>query len=179
MVNRQLVADGFEVFPQQTVVVERADEIFYHLVLRLVQFLLADLLFQLVVERGCVAIDHLLVVSVPIVLRVERRGHFVVATDVLQRLFQRVLTLLALGLLLETLLFVGRPFLVVQSVVGRDRFQRRVVVDFHGDALLKLRQRHFQQLHLQHLLLRKPLLQFLLLPLGLYEFLCHDNRFFL
>ena len=83
----------------------------------------------------------------------ESFRHFVVASDVLQRLFERVFTLLAFRLFLETLLFVERSFLVVQSVVGRDRFQRRIVVDFHCDALLKLRQRHFQQLHLQHLLL--------------------------
>ena len=60
VIDGQLVAQLGEVLAQQSVVVERADEVFHDVVLALGQVHQSHLLLQLVVERDGLAVDHFL-----------------------------------------------------------------------------------------------------------------------
>ena len=163
VVDGQFVAEVAHVLAQQPVVVERADEIFHDVALPIGELQLAHLLLELVIKRGGVAPDNLLIVGVGVAGRgcpqVGRR-QFVVAPQVFQCVVKGFFALLALGLLL--VLLVGGVGLAVfgQLPFGRGLllfvppfFQGRVVVQLGKDVLFQLGQRHLEQLHLEHLLL--------------------------
>ena len=165
MINGQFVADAVEVFAQQSIVIERPDDVFHHVVLLLGEVLHVHLLFQRVIERGGVAVDGLLVVGILVVAVAAHLGHFVVPTYVVECGIECVFALLTFILrCLPVFLFAavaGRVATIsplkVQRIIGRRTLQCRIVVEFGIDVLFKFGQGHFQQLHLQHLLGREPL----------------------
>ena len=62
MIDGQFVTDGIEVLAEQTIVVQRSDEVFQDVTLTLCQVTLPSLLEQLVLERFRGAEHHLLAV---------------------------------------------------------------------------------------------------------------------
>lgn len=85
VVYGQLVAYALRVLAQQSVVVERADDIFHHLRVLFAQVGLPHLLLQLVIERCGVAVNLLLILRAAVLVAVIQRRHLVVAAYVLQR----------------------------------------------------------------------------------------------
>ncbi len=178
MVDGQFVGNVVERFAQQSVAVERPDEVFHDFLLLRGEFQFTHLLLEFVVERCRVAPYHLLALGVVVAVGAVRGrcGHVVVSVQTLQRVVESFLTLLALGLLLRFVavfvvglfVFVGHVVKVVSALL-----EGGVVVELGVDVLLQFGQWHLQQLHLQHLLLREALLLYLLLRLSLNEFLCH------
>ena len=178
VVDGQFVGNVVERFAQQSVAVERPDEVFHDFLLLRGEFQFTHLLLEFVVERCRVAPYHLLALGVVVAVGAVRGrcGHVVVSVQTLQRVVESFLTLLALGLLLRFVavfvvglfVFVGHVVKVVSALL-----EGGVVVELGVDVLLQFGQWHLQQLHLQHLLLREALLLYLLLRLSLNEFLCH------
>ena len=176
----EVVTDAVEAFAQISVAIERTYEVFHDELFLLGELQLAHLLLQFVVERCCVAIHHLLVVGSLIGRVAVRRGHLVITTNALQCHLERILAILTLRGLCEVIrriatlgcIAIVRPF----GHIGRidAALQGRVVVELHADAVFELRQRHLQQAHHLHLLLRESLLLSLLKLLFLYVSLCHD-----
>ena len=172
VIYRELVADTLRVFPEQTVVVERSDDIFHHLPALRVKLRLPHLLLEFVVERCGVAVHTFLILRPVALVAVVQCRHLVVAPDVLECCVERVVAVLPLLHGVEVS-FGGVGVVVVVaclchgcgSVLMRQSLKRGVVVNLRVYVLLKLRQRHFEKSHLQHLLLREPLhlLQFLFL----------------
>ena len=81
VVDGKFVADGIDVFSQETAIVERTYEIFHYPLLGVRKLYLAHLLFQSVVERHRVAIHHLLVVGIIIIVCRPHGQHIVVVGD--------------------------------------------------------------------------------------------------
>ena len=167
VIDSQFVRDVVEAFPQQSVTVERSDQVFHDRLLLFGEFQLTHLLLQFVVERCRVAPHHLFPVSVvstgTAVVRGIGRGHCVVASQILKGTVQGILTLLALRFHLVVLLIavtvsIGQTVIVAVTPSKLVRLmvvllQCRVVIKLSIDVLLKLSQGHLQQFHLQHLLL--------------------------
>ena len=92
----ELVADTLRVFPEQTVVVERSDDIFHHLPALRVKLRLPHLLLEFVVERCGVAVHTFLILRPVALFAVVQCRHLVVAPDVLECCVERVVAVLPL-----------------------------------------------------------------------------------
>lgn len=177
MVDGQLVGNAVEGDTEQAVIIQTADQIFQYLLLATRQFALTHLLHEFVHERDRVAIDHTLIVGRIGRLRtgIIDRQVIVLASYSLQGRVEGVLSFLPLLLLFEGFSSVGRGRRVVFLVLAT-HLKGRIVIDFSADVFLQFRQRHLQQAHLQHLLLREPVALHLdrRLRRSLFEFLSHD-----
>ena len=102
VVDGKFVGDGIEGFSQQTVVVERPDEVFHDLCLVGREGHFAHLLAQIVVEAHGVSIDHLFGFGLGVV-PVSRGivGQAVVEVDAVECGIELFGTFLAFGLLFE------------------------------------------------------------------------------
>ena len=183
VVYSQLVGNGVGALAQQSVVVERSDQIFHYLGLPFGQLCLAHLLFQPVVERYSITVYDLFTLFVgghP--ASVVYRQVLVIASYSAQRLVEcclPVFTFLACGevfvgsrsVFIGSIVFVNHVFVVVVRVC----FESRVVVHLGAYAFEKLVQWQFHELRLQQLLLRDGLQLFecLLLSCLLNLTLCH------
>ena len=99
LIDSQFVAYRLAVLAQQSVAVERPDDVFHYLLVVLREVYLAHLLLQLVVERARVAVYHLLVVGRigSVGSGVSRRRHVFVGTGhTVERIVQRRLAFLPL-----------------------------------------------------------------------------------
>ena len=155
VIDGQFVSERVQFLPQETVIVERANEILDDVTLFSGQFVLCQLFIELIVERSGVAVDNLLVLlSRLLSLIVDGIGHLVVASDVLQGRVEGILAFLAFGhglIVVAAFAAVGAVCGISQfsiAVVGGRRLQCRIVVELCKDALLELGERHFEQAHL-------------------------------
>ena len=155
VVDGQFVTNRFYILSQVTVVVERTDEVFHHVFLRVREVLHHHLLFQFVVERFGVSVDNLLIIGVvlrmigPVSVR-----HLIISADVFQGFVQCLFALFSFCSLGKIFLaFVLAIRFILMAFVPFGFLQRRIVIQFGIDTLLQFGQRHLQQLHLQHLLL--------------------------
>ena len=158
VIDSQFVRDVVEALSQQSVTVERPDQVFHDRLLLFGELQLAHLLLQLIVERRCVAPDHLFPVSVvsagSTVVRGLSRGHCVVSSQILKCIVQGILALFTLRFLLVIFLFaiavsVGQAVIMAVTPPKLVRlmvflFQCRVVIKLSIDVLLKLSQGHLQ-----------------------------------
>ena len=171
VIDSQLVANYRQVLAQQSVVVERPYQIFYYVALLVSQFHLAHLLFQLVVERLCLAIHHLLAILAIRAATLIHRQILVVAAYTVQSLVECTLSFLALCSSLKVLCPIGIASTAKVSllcgygvvIIGRFGLKGRVIVHLSIDTVNQLRHWQFYQRRLQQLLLRECLSQFLLL----------------
>ena len=181
MIDGQFLAETVQVFAQESVAVERTDEIFHDVAFALSQLRLVHLLCHHVVERERIAVDHLLALLVGSHAAMIDGQIFVVAPNVLQRGIECIAALLALALFVVVGSVVGAIAVVGIVVVFGSRgpllirrgLQGRVVVHFGLYALHQLRDGQFDELCLQKLLRRNALLQLLFEFLFLYLILCH------
>ena len=88
MIDGQLVADGIEAFAQQTVVVERANQVFHDVVLTGCHVEQPHLLLQLVVKRGGLAVHHLLALLCHSVASMIHGQFIIITADIAQRIVE-------------------------------------------------------------------------------------------
>ena len=171
VIDGKLVGYRLAVLAQQSVAVERPYDILHYLRVLLRQLRLAHLLLQLVVERRCVAIHHLLIVGRvgTRAARISCRRHVVVASaDALKGIGKSRIALLAFVACVKVVvvgsaLATRRGLRIVairgcrvatfyvatlENVFRRSGFESRVVVKFGVDALLEFGQGHLKQVHL-------------------------------
>ena len=89
MIDGQLLTDGIERFPEQSVIVERADKILHDVAIPLTEVEFAHLFFQLVVERFGLSIDHLLTLITEGVAAVIHGQVLIVAPQVAEGFVER------------------------------------------------------------------------------------------
>ena len=150
MIDSQLVANDREVFSQQSVVVERANQIFQNITFLISQVEFAHLLFQLVVERFGFAVHDLLAFLGIRAATLVHRQVFIVATDTAQGLVECTLTFLTLAgslkilgaIVIATTAKVGLFGSHRIIVVGLFALQSGVIVHFGVDTVNQLR--HWQ-----------------------------------
>ena len=103
MIDGQFVTDGTEVLTQQTIVVERTDQILHHIALGIVHIEFAHLFLQLVVERHALAIDHLLAFFRDSAATMIDGQFIIIAPQITKGIIERRLTLLTLTARLEVI----------------------------------------------------------------------------
>ena len=190
-----LVAQGREVFAQQSVAVQRSYEVVHDELLPLREVMLMHLCAQRVVEGVRVGIDPLLPVIIGGAIGgalIRAALHAVIAVYAVQHAVQLIALLLLLALMLIAVIvregialrrtvIVGRrsPLLsgvrlaregseVLDVVIIALALQCRILVHLSLHTLLNLSQRHLQQMHQKHLLGIHALLLHLLLLLQLF-----------
>ena len=172
IVEQQFVADGLEVLAQQSVVVERADEVFGQLPLAVAQLAFAELFLEDFVEGDSLREgDFLCLCS-----RAFRLAELVVG-DVVFRAVVAQLHVFSRHVRSLVVLSAGGKFLVGRVLLCRRRtlLQGRIVEQFGPHAFFQFDGGQFEQLDGQHLLGREGL--HLLLFLYLVIPLLHDIRF--
>ena len=165
MVDSQFLADGVERLPQQTVVFQRADQVFHDVALTVGHLQFDELAFQLVIERLGGTIDHLLTLLDKRRTVMIDRQVLIVAPDAIQSLVEGRLALLTLAAGLEVVGIVGavattlivRIVWSVSTVIRGVSLQRRVVVHLGVDPVHKLGDRQLHQRGLKQLLMRERL----------------------
>ena len=162
VIDGEFVFNGIERLAEQTVFIERTNQVFKYIALLVGKFEFAYLFVEFVVKRSGVAIDllfivgslarivHVFIVGQCVVLAngVEHRVEFVLAVFPFRVVFERFFTIRFLSC---RRLVVG--MVVVHGIVGRCAFHGGIVVELHLYILLQFGQRHFQHLHNHHLLL--------------------------
>ena len=180
-IQGQFVAQRVHVLAQQSVGIQRPDDIFHDVFLLVGEFHFQHLFLQFVIERGAVAVGHFLIVGRLLAAPLGKRsfGHLVVHAYTGQGIVKGILALFAL-LSLVIVIAVGLfgqgfcPVVHVHHSVGIihlvrvTAFQCGIVVQFRTHALLQLGEGHLQHFHQHHLLLGEPLHLHLLLLLCLY-----------
>ena len=172
MIDGQFVADSIETLTQQSVVVERANQILHDVVLTGCHIEESHLLLQLVIERGGLTIHHLFAFLSHSVATMINRQFIVVATDIAQCIVESRLAFLTLRQ--HFVVVVSRVstvvvvttigiVLMVRVVVRRLLLQGRIVVHLHIHPIHQLRQWQLHQRGLQQLLVGYRLRQLLLL----------------
>ena len=153
MIDGQFVADGVELLAEQSVVVERADQIFQDIALTVRHVHLAHLFLQLVVERDAIPVDHLLALLGDGATRLIDGQILIVAPDGTEGLVEGRLSLLALVARLEVLLRGTQGVLTVLivhivSVILLTRachLEGRIVVHLGIDTVYQLHHWQFHQ----------------------------------
>ena len=163
VIDGQLVAHYVEGLAQQSVIVERANQIFHDVALFWCKIHLANLLFQLVVERFCLAIHHLLSILAVRASALINGQILVIAPYPAQCLVECRLAFFALSGRLKVVLSVRVVVIVVNLawriivVIGLFALECGVIVHFGVDTVNQLRHWQFNQRRLQQLLLRERL----------------------
>ena len=148
MIDSQFVGNSMQRFTQQSVIVQRTDEILHDALLLFRQVNHAHLLLQLVVERQALAVDHGFTFFLVRHTALIDRQVLIVTSKRLQGLVQGRLTLLLfVGISILRLL---RIFHILRKRVAfvRRWLQRRVIVHLSLNALHQLRHGQLRQLRL-------------------------------
>ena len=176
MIDGQFVADHIRRLAQQTIVIQRADQILHDVALAVGEFRLTHLFHQLVIERLTLTIDHLLAILGHVTATVIDWQVLIVAPDTGEGLIQGRLPFLALstdrvvirGILVVLIVSIFRG---VGQVIARISLQSRIVVHLRIDTVHQLGDGQFHERGLQQLLVRDRLCQFLPLRLSLFLYL--------
>ena len=113
MIDGKFIGDGFDVFPEQTVIIEGTDQVFHDVLLDRTEVDFSHLFLQFVIERDGISIYNLLIVGIRVVLVAVRQWHLVVASNVFQSIVERVSPFLPFILFLKSLFPVLHPFIPV------------------------------------------------------------------
>ena len=179
MIDAQLLADVAKRCAQQSVFVERLDEIFQYVAVGVAELLLTHLCHQHVVERLLLCEDGLLLLVAPLLSALINGQFLVVAPNVFQCGIESVAPFLAFSLciiVVGRISVFGRVGTVVPTgkvIVGHRFLQCRIVVQLCLNALLHLLKWQLHQLRHKQLLRRDGLQLPLLLLLFLYLNLIH------
>ena len=176
MIDGQLLDDCVEGCTQQSIVIERTDQILHHITVAVGQLHLTHLLQQLVVERLCIAQHHVLALIGCRHAAVINGQVLIIAPYVLKGSIQRIAAFLTLTLtvkIIGCILGIGEVGRLREVGVFRVRLQCGVIMHLGLDTLHQLLNGQLHQLRLQQLLLRDTLLQLLLKLLFLYLTLWH------
>ena len=136
VIDGQLVAQHAQIFAQEAVVVQTADEVFHHGVLLIAEGEHAHLLFQPVIERQRVAINHLFIIGIVVVVGIVWRGHHVVAVDIFECSVECILPFLLFGLHFKVggFVVVFVLFFIQGQRIVVGFLQRRIIVQFGIDV---------------------------------------------
>ena len=167
MVDDELIADAVQVFAEQSVFIQRTNQILHDLLFFIREYLHVHLFLQLIVEGSCIAINHFLVVGVLRIISVSIVvGHLVIFSDTFQCLIQFVLSFFFFRLCFVGIVSKFIVITVVRIIQSRTvfvalshecivrilSFQGRIIIQFGIDIILQFVERHLQHLHQQHLL---------------------------
>ena len=162
LIYLQFIGHLNQAFLQKAVIVERADEVFHHLLLVFAEVVFAHLCLQLIIEGECVAILDVLGSVAAIVGSQEIVGHIILATIVAKHLADSILGRLALYAIVSAVARIIVLRLTVSLMLQPGIFQALVL-----HTLSQCVQRHLCQTYGNHLLGRQRLLLHLLLALHL------------
>ena len=96
MIDGQLLTEHLKVFSQQSVIVERANQVFHHVVLLVAHVELTHLLLQLVIERGGLTKHHLLALIVHSIAPLINGQFLIITTNATEGLVEGRLSFFAL-----------------------------------------------------------------------------------
>ena len=176
MIDGQFVADGVERLTEQSVIIERADQILHNIVLTGCHIEQSHLFLQLVVERGSLSVHHLLAFLRHSTSTVIDWQFVVITSYIAQGFVERRLALLPFCQHLIILRTVRRIRVIrrlrvirtVRIIVWRLLFEGGIIVHLRIHTVHQLHQRQLHQRGLKQLLVGNGLRQLLLLQL----FLC-------
>ena len=176
MINGEFVGNGYIVFSQPSVVVERSHDIFHYLALQGSEFSFHHLQGECIV-KALTRFVSWIPRSTAVSRAVAIYGQFVVVAEITECIVELRLPFFPFALCVEVIVrrvVVWFVVVVVKAIVGLYWFESGIIVNLRPYAFSQLSYGEFCQSSLQYLHLRSRLFLRLLLGLTLYLSLCHD-----